>query len=103
MILVSVLYPNDAGSKFDQDYYLRTHVPLVQARWGGMGLQDARVLRGTAAGDGGQAPYRVIALLTFGSMDEFRSAVKAHGAEIFADIPKFTDVKPVVQINEPLG
>ena len=103
MILVSVLYPNDAGSKFDQDYYLQKHMPLVQARWGGMGLQDARVLRGTAAGDGGQAPYRVITLLTFGSLDEFRSAAKAHGAEIFADIPKFTDVQPVVQINEPLG
>jgi hypothetical protein len=45
----------------------------------------------------------MMALLTFGSLAEFQGAGKAHGREIFADIPKFTNVQPVVQINESLG
>src|SRR5271167_635510 len=38
MVIVSVLYPRHSESRFDHDYYLRTHVPLVESRWGGMGL-----------------------------------------------------------------
>lgn len=33
-------------------------------------------------------------LLTFGSMDEFKAAAAQHGAEIFADIPKFCGGSP---------
>jgi hypothetical protein len=43
-----------------------------------------------------------MALLTFGSMQEFQNAAQSHGPEIFADIPRFTNVQPVVQINEAL-
>jgi hypothetical protein len=30
MIKVSVLYPNTAGCKFDMNYYLNQHMPMVQ-------------------------------------------------------------------------
>ena len=50
--------------------------------------------------DGSTADYQMIALLTFGSMDDFKAAGKAHGKEIFDDIPKFTSVQAVVQIND---
>ncbi len=43
-----------------------------------------------------------MALLTFGSMEDFKSAGKAHGREIFADIVNFTNAKAVVQINDIL-
>jgi hypothetical protein len=42
----------------------------------------------------------MVALLSFGSLQDFKAAGKAHGQDIFADIPKFTNVQPVVQINE---
>ena len=103
MILVSVLYPGDEGSRFDIDYYTRTHIPLVKQRWGSMGLTEVRLLRGLSGADGARPPYAVIALLTFDSPERFRSAADAHGAEIFADIPRFTDVTPVLQVSEPLG
>jgi hypothetical protein len=32
MISVVVLYPNKAGSKYDLDYYVRRHLPLVRDR-----------------------------------------------------------------------
>lgn len=30
MITVSVIYPHRAGARFDFDYYLRQHMPMVQ-------------------------------------------------------------------------
>jgi uncharacterized protein (TIGR02118 family) len=103
MILVTVLYPDQPGARFDERYYLDTHTPLVQQRWGAMGLSDLRPMRGLGTPDGVAAPYRVITLLTFDSAEALQRAVAAHGAEIFGDIPKFTDITPVVQVNEALG
>jgi uncharacterized protein (TIGR02118 family) len=101
MILVSVMYP--AGATFDTDYYLKMHMPLVKERWGPHGLKSAQVLRGAAKPDGSAPDYQMIALLTFGSLDDFKAAGKAHGREVFADIANFTDAKAVVQINDVLA
>jgi len=104
MIQVSVLYPaQPGGPRFDERYYVDRHIALVRQRWDGMGLSDVRLLRGVGTPDGGPAPFRVIALLTFSSVEALQKAVAAHGAEVFGDIPNFTDVKPVVQVNERLG
>lgn len=102
MIVVSVLYPATA-SRFDEEYYMQTHIPLVTARWKDMGLAGAEVLRGTPGPDGSTPPYRLIALLRFTSMQDFKAAAAAHGSEIFADIAKFTDGTPVLQFNETSG
>ena len=97
MILVTVMYP--AGEKFDTDYYLKTHMPLVKERWSAYGLKSAQAIAGMAKPDGSTPDYQMIALITFGSMDDFKAAGKAHGKEIFADIPNFTKAQAVVQIN----
>jgi uncharacterized protein (TIGR02118 family) len=103
MIVVSVMYPAGSDGSFDQAYYLEKHMPLVQERWTPLGLTGVQILRGASTPDGSAPPYRMMTLLTFGSLAEFQAAGKAHGREIFADIPKFTSVQPVVQINESLG
>jgi uncharacterized protein (TIGR02118 family) len=103
MVLVSVLYPNQSGARFDERYYVDRHIPLVRRHWDAMGLRDVRLLRGTGTPAGGEAPFRIIALLTFETAAALREAVAAHGAEVFADIPRFTDVRPVVQVNEALA
>lgn len=98
MAVVTVSYP--AGEPFDMDYYLGTHMPMVHARWDGMGLQAARVLRGVAGPDGSSPANQVVTLLTFETMDKFRAAAAAHGPELFGDVPNFTKAKPAVQFNE---
>jgi uncharacterized protein (TIGR02118 family) len=103
MILVTVMYPAGAQTKFDTDYYLQKHMPLVRERWTPHGLKNAQVLRGAAKPDGSAADYQMMALLTFGSLDDFKAAGKAHGKEIFADIPNFTNAQAVVQINDILS
>ena len=44
-----------------------------------------------------------MALLSFSSAADFQTAAATHGTEIFADIPKFTNVSPIVQINDVVG
>lgn len=100
MILVSVLYPGGADTRFDMSYYLGHHMKLVRERWTPLGLREARVLRGVGTPSGAPAPYQVMALLSFDSAEAFAKAAAAHGEEIFADIPAFTDVEAVVQIND---
>lgn len=102
-ITISVLYPNTPGSKFDMDYYLQTHIPQVKERWSGMGMGDIRAIRAVGTADPKTpAPYQVVALLQFESLEAFQAAGAAHGAEIMDDIQHFTDVSPIVVINEDL-
>jgi uncharacterized protein (TIGR02118 family) len=102
MTVISVVYPASPEANFDFDYYIGTHIPLVQQRWGALGLQEVRVLRGASAADGSAPPYLLIALLSFTSLEAFQQAAAEHGPEIFADIPNFTSAQPVIQINEVL-
>ena len=102
MVLVSVFYPNTPGSRFDRDYYLNHHTPLLRERWSAMGLTEIRLLQGTGGPDGSPAIYQVIALLSFASAEALQGALGAHGAEILGDVPRFTDVQPVIQMNAAL-
>ena len=99
-MLVTVMYPGGSGTRFDMDYYLGRHMPLVRERWTPMGLKEARVVKGAGTPDGGPAPFQVMALLTWDSVDSFKKAAERDGAEIFGDIPNFTDTQPSVQFND---
>ena len=101
MIVVTVMYGSDA--RFDEAYYLQTHMPLVRSRWAGQ-LAETRVLRGLPAPDGSKPAYQLIAELSFASMSELQQAMGGpHAAEIMADVARFTDAQPVVQISETVG
>jgi|SRR4051812_18058210 uncharacterized protein (TIGR02118 family) len=101
MVLISVMYP--AGATFDQDYYLKTHIPLVKERWTSQGLEKIQIVRAAATPDGSPPSFSIMALLSFSSAADFQTAAATHGTEIFADIPKFTNVSPIVQINDVVG
>jgi uncharacterized protein (TIGR02118 family) len=98
---VTVMYPREQGATFDFDYYQSTHLPLVAARWAGAGLTGAEAMKGLGAPGGGEAPFLAIALIRFGSMAAFEAALNGeHAAEIMGDIANFTNVQPVIQVNE---
>ena len=102
MVIVSVTYPATEGSRFDFNYYAAKHLPLVPSRWGDFGLVDTMALRGFGTPDGRPIAYQATALLTFESAEHFRRAAQQHGKEIMTDIKNFTDIKPVVQLNEQI-
>ena len=100
MIRVNVLYPNNAGSTFDMDYYLSKHMPMVGERMGSA-LKGMTVDQGVSGGlPGSQPPYRALTTLMFDSVDAFQAAFTPHSAEILADISAFTNVAPTLQISQ---
>jgi uncharacterized protein (TIGR02118 family) len=101
MICVSVLYPHASGKRFDHVYYERTHRPLVMDRCAGFGITRYDIEQGLSGLEPGSEPiFACIGNLYFNSIGEFQEAMAAHGAELQADIPNFTDIQPQFQISE---
>jgi uncharacterized protein (TIGR02118 family) len=104
MIRVSVHYPSKSGAKFDHAYYAKQHMTLVRQRLDGLGLVRAEVDKGLAGeAPGAPAPWVSIGYLYFHSLQDFQKAMKAHGPELIADIPNFTNITPELQISEVIS
>jgi uncharacterized protein (TIGR02118 family) len=100
MISVSVLYPRQAGSRFDMDYYCSTHIPLCRKLLGAA-LKGVIVEQGVLGPTPGSDPsYMAIGQLRFDSVDAFQAAFGPAAKDILSDIPNYTNVQPVIQINE---
>jgi len=100
MIKVSVFYPNKEGARFDMKYYLEKHMPMVRQKMAGA-MKGMGVEQGIAGGaPGAPLTYRVIAHMTFDSVEAFQSAFGPQADSIMADIPNYTDLQPIVQISE---
>ena len=100
MIRLSAYYPSQPDVSFDHDYYAGTHRALVEERLAPFGLKKVEMEKGLAGYGGGPAPYVAVGHLSFESRDGFQQGWASHGDEIVADIPRFTNVAPVVQISE---
>jgi uncharacterized protein (TIGR02118 family) len=98
-ILISAVYPNEAGSRFDAAYYRERHTPLAIALLEPHGLTGLRTAIGEAGLDGAPPPYWAICEMTFTSRAAFDAALARQGAAIFADIPNYTTVTPVLQVS----
>jgi uncharacterized protein (TIGR02118 family) len=100
MIKVSVLYPNGEGKKFDMTYYLDHHMPMVQ-RLLGSALKGMSVEHGISGEKPrSAAPYIATGHLFFHSLETYQASFAPHAQEIIADIPKYTNSEPLIQIGE---
>ena len=100
MIRVLVLYPDGPEAKFDYDYYVDVHMPLVKDRFGSY-MQGYEVDKGLSAVIGaGPAPYVVTTHLFFNSLEDYQKVVSQHLEELSADIPNYTNIQPDIQIDE---
>ena len=100
MIIVSVLYPNGPQARFDHDYYLKSHMPMVQRRLGAP-LKRVAVERGLVGGaPGAPPPYLAAAHLYFDSVEAFQGAFAPHAEPILSDVPNYTNTTPLIQISE---
>jgi uncharacterized protein (TIGR02118 family) len=100
MIKVSVLYPNSGDAKFDMNYYVTKHMPMVRQKLGAA-CKGVAVEQGIAGGAPGAPPaFVAMGHLLFDSADAFQTAFAPHASEIMADIPNYTKIQPVIQISD---
>jgi uncharacterized protein (TIGR02118 family) len=100
VIKVSVMYPYRADAKFDMDYYCDSHMPLVQ-RTLRPALKGLAVDKGLGGGEPGSKPaYVAVGHLLFDSVADFQAAFGPNADAIMSDIPRYTDIEPVLQISE---
>jgi len=100
MIKVSVLYPAGQNTKFDMDYYCKSHMPMVREKLGAA-CKNTAVEQGLGGGEPGSPPtYTAMGHLYFDSVGEFQAAFAPHAKEIMADIPNYTNIQPVLQVSE---
>lgn len=99
MIKVSVFYAKQPGKHFDIDFYCTKHIPMVRELCGPT-LLNVAVDHGVAGG-APDAPASFLATghLYFETVDAFLSTFGPQTAQIFADIPNYTNIQPV-QISE---
>jgi len=100
MIKVSVFYPDREGSKFDMNYYCKTHMPMVRQKLGAA-CKGAAVEQGIAGTTPGSRPgFIAMGHLYFDSMEAFQTTFGPHAEAIMADIPNYTDIQPTIQFSE---
>lgn len=100
MIRVSILYPNAQGSRFDLDYYLKTHMPMTETLLS-PALKSMTVEHGLSGPTPGSRPaYIAMCHLLFDSIDAFMEAFMPHMETLTGDIKNYTDVEAVIQFND---
>ena len=100
MIKVSVLYENTPGQKFDMTYYTTKHIPMVMKKLGGA-CKRAEIDQGLAGVQPGSKPLFIAqAHFLFDSVEAFQQAFGPHAQAIMADIPNYTTLQPIIQLNE---
>jgi len=98
MIKVGVFYPQ--SGKFDWDYYLNRHTPMLKKLLG-PALRQVDIEKGIAGGaPGTAATYQTVCTLHFDSVEAFQAALAPHAGEIMGDIANYTDAQPMIQIGE---
>ena len=100
MVKVSIFYPSKPGARFDEDYFLNTHIPLLLGLIGGA-FSSVTVEIGTLGGTSDQLPpFTAICGFTCATVQAFTSAFLPNADLLQSDIPKFTDIAPVIQVSE---
>lgn len=100
MFKVSILYPDGEGKTFDMDYYEKSHMPMM-AGFLGKNLKFYEIDKGISGRTpNDKAPYVAIGYFYVYSAAEYGTAIAKNIAAILADVKKYTNIQPVVQISE---
>ena len=100
MKCITVLYPAKDNDSFDFEFYLRRHVALIQDILG-KSLHRIEVRKGATAQDGSSAPtFTSVISIWIADWPAYEKAMAARASELIAEVPLFTKVMPVIQIDD---
>ncbi|WP_017316173.1 EthD family reductase [Mastigocladopsis repens] len=91
MTTLLVTYAGDASTRFDRDYFVGIHLPLVLEAWGPYGLKTIDAF--FPAGDG--AGIIAIAVCVFQDEAALSASLSSPQTNrVMADVEHYTDAKP---------
>ena len=104
MTKISIMYPNNKNARFDMRYYVDTHMPLsIELLSVHPCFRGVSVERGLGGAElGTDAAFVAMCHFLFDSIEDFMAAFMPHAARLQGDMPNYTDIKPVIQVNEVL-
>jgi len=102
MFRLNVAYPAAAAAKFDFDYYVTKHMPLIMSLVGESAVRF-EAAKGLAGAGGAPAPYVATGQVYLTNLAGLQAAFASHMPEILADIAKYTNIAPIVNVEEMLG
>lgn len=100
MATLTVTYPNSEGATLDFDYYMNSHVPLFMSVAGDY-VTSASVSKGEEL-LGEPPPYLLVTHVELSDADAFVAAFAANAQDLMADIAKFTNTAPTLQLGSSL-
>lgn len=99
-MIVTVLYPNHEGARFDARYYADHHAKLASEVWS---PDKVDLVEGVSGPSGGASPYALVAHFHFASPEALSAAMTSpRMGELAADVPNCTDITPQIMIGRPL-
>ncbi len=100
MIKVAIFYPNGEGKTFDMDYYSNKHMPMAATLFGDA-LKAMSIDKGLAMTTPNvPVKYVAIGYFYFEDMESFQNSMEPNSETLRADVPNYTNIKPVIQISE---
>jgi len=97
---VAIFYPNGADKSFDMDYYEHKHMPMVASL-----LEENLELYEIDKGLSGRTPEDDIPYVAIGyfyvkDIAAYNETIRQHRDMIVGDFKNYTNIQPVIQINE---
>lgn len=102
MYKVSILYPVREGATFDFEYYCQQHMPMVKEKLG-TACTGIAVDKGIGGGEPDSPPaYVAIGYILADDLGQLMAGVAEHGESFREDVHNYTNIDPVIQVNEIL-
>ena len=102
MFNISSIYPKKDGGTFDFDYYLNKHMPMsIDLLSNAKGFKGVSVERGIDIEEPKiESSYIAMCHYYFETLEDFLSAFSPHAETLQGDISNYTNIEPIIQINE---
>ncbi len=99
---MTIVYQNGPDVRFDFDYYVNTHMPLIMRLYG-KSISRFELRRGQPGADGAAPPYVATITIWIADAAAFDAAAAEHQAGLRADVPKFTNATLIAQRDRIVG
>jgi uncharacterized protein (TIGR02118 family) len=97
---VTILYPNGDDKTFDMDYYEKKHMPMV-AGFIGSNLVRYEIDKGISGRSPGERPpFIAVGYFYVNDITAYQNAIAQNRDAVISDFKNYTNIQPVVQVNE---